>query len=42
MPDSIPKNGGNIRFPAPKNIENKAKPTIKISLICLLTLNYPL
>ena len=31
-PDCTPKNGGRIRFPAPKNIENKAKPVIKISL----------
>ena len=24
---SAPKNGGNIRFPAPKNMENRVKPT---------------
>ena len=23
-----PSNGGNIKFPAPKNIANKAKPTM--------------
>ena len=32
LPVISPKNGGNNKFPAPKNIANKAKPTIIISL----------
>lgn len=35
-PDITPKNGGNIRFPAPKNIANRAKPTTITSLLLFL------
>ena len=31
VPACAPKRGGNIRFPAPKNIENKVMPTNKQS-----------
>ena len=31
VPLSMPKNGGKIRFPAPKNMANKASPVIKVS-----------
>lgn len=37
-PDITPKNGGNIRFPAPKNIANSANPTTIISLFVLFIL----
>ena len=30
-PDSMPRYGGKITFPAPKNMENRAKPTTMIS-----------
>ena len=33
FPAFNPKNGGNIKFPAPKNIENNAKPVTSISLV---------
>ncbi len=36
IPDSSPKNVGNIRFPAPKNIANKAKPITIASLVISL------
>ena len=32
LPDVIPINGGNIKFPAPKNMEKRAKPIIIMSL----------
>ena len=32
LPVISPKNGGNNKFPAPKNIANNANPTIMISL----------
>jgi hypothetical protein len=28
VPEFKPRNGGNIKLPAPKNIENRAKPAI--------------
>ena len=31
VPLSMPKNGGKIRFPAPKNMANRASPVIKVS-----------
>ena len=31
LPALFPKKGGKIKLPAPKNIENKAKPVIKVS-----------
>ena len=31
LPASMPKKGGNMTFPAPKNMENSAKPTTTIS-----------
>ena len=34
-PDITPKNGGNIKFPAPKNIANNANPNIITSLFVL-------
>ena len=33
LPVISPKNGGNNKFPAPKNIANNANPTIIISLL---------
>ena len=30
VPLSMPKNGGKIRFPAPKNMANKARPVTKV------------
>ena len=33
VPEVIPKYGGNITFPAPKNIANNAKPVTTTSLI---------
>ena len=36
FPDKCPKVGGNIKFPAPKNIANKAKPITIISVVFLL------
>ena len=36
LPEVTPINGGNIRFPAPKNIENNANPIIKISLFLFI------
>ena len=32
FPDVTPMKGGKIKFPAPKNMEKRAKPIIKISL----------
>ena len=32
-----PKNGGNIKFPAPKNIENNAKPVISMSFVLFMS-----
>ena len=37
-PLSCPRLGGNIRFPAPKNIANKVKPIIQVFLFMLLLL----
>ena len=34
----IPKYGGNIKFPAPKNIANRAKPVIIMSLFFVVML----
>ena len=31
-PACAPKNGGKIKFPAPKNMENSVKPTSNMSL----------
>lgn len=36
LPEEIPIYGGNIKFPAPKNIENRANPIIKISLFLFI------
>ena len=38
-PANNPKNGGNIRFPAPKNMENNAAPNISASLFFFFTNN---
>ncbi|GAA4944713.1 hypothetical protein GCM10023314_17160 [Algibacter agarivorans] len=35
-PDLKPSNGGNIKFPAPKNPANKAKPNTKVSLVLFI------
>ena len=40
-PASNPKNGGNIRFPAPKNMENNAAPNISASLFFFFKNNTP-
>ncbi|MPM91779.1 hypothetical protein SDC9_138913 [bioreactor metagenome] len=36
LPDVIPIKGGKIKFPAPKNIEKRAKPIIIISLFLFI------
>ena len=33
-PALYPKNGGRIKFPAPKNKENNAKDIIRVCLLC--------
>ncbi|GAA4803989.1 hypothetical protein GCM10023330_07840 [Litoribaculum gwangyangense] len=35
-PDLKPKRGGKIKFPAPKNPANKAKPNTKVSLVLFI------
>ena len=35
-PELYPNNGGNNKFPAPKNMENKAKPVIRTSLVLFI------
>ncbi len=35
-PDLTPREGGKIRFPAPKKRENRAKPVIQISLVLFM------
>ena len=39
LPDVNPMYGGNIRFPAPKNIENKANPITSISFFLFIFYN---
>ena len=41
LPIACPKYGGKIKFPAPKNIANSAKPIINISLFLLFILSPP-
>ena len=36
FPAFFPKKGGRIKFPAPKNIENKANPVMYISLVLFI------
>ncbi len=33
VPEAAPMDGGKIKFPAPKNVANSAKPTIILSLV---------
>ena len=35
-PDLKPNNGGNIKFPAPKNKEKRAKAVIRVSLVLFI------
>src|SRR5690625_2204841 len=39
-PDSNPRIGGKIKFPAPKNMANKANPTMKLSSTLFLSIYY--
>ena len=42
-PDIIPKYGGNIKLPAPKNMANRAKPKVRMSLkLPFFVINYSL
>mgnify|MGYP007014136244 CR=1 FL=1 len=40
LPALYPNNGGNNKFPAPKNNENNAKPVINISLVLFIAWFY--
>jgi hypothetical protein len=36
VPEDAPKNGGNMRFPAPKNIEKSIRPINNVSVFFMV------